>query len=45
MGPAIEALQALLDEGKEGSFDFAFIGMAFPLLCQHACTQISLQHS
>ncbi|CAL5218872.1 g606 [Coccomyxa viridis] len=25
MGPAVEALQALLDEGKEDSFDFAFI--------------------
>ena len=31
MGPAVDTLQALLDEGKADSFDFAFIGMG--LLC------------
>ena len=30
MGPAIESLQALLGEGKEDSFDFAFIGVISP---------------
>jgi len=33
MGPALDTLQALLDEGGKGSYDFAFIGKYHLGLC------------
>ena len=31
MGPALGSLQALLDEGRSNSFDFAFLGILMAL--------------
>ena len=31
MGPALGSLQALIDEGRSSSFDFAFLGMSIAI--------------